>query len=88
LIINSLIVITEFLIGLLPLNLPSGGISFQSALGSLKVYLDNCLSFIYTYIISFEVVKSIFSLLLVWTSAKIGYWIFVYIIRKLPLNVD
>lgn len=88
LIINSLIRVTEFLIGLLPLNLPSGGVSFQSTLGSLKLYLDNALSFVYTYLIPFNIVQSIFSLVIVWTSVKVGYWLFIWIIHKLPIGVD
>lgn len=87
-IINSLLSITEFLIRLLPLNLPSGGMSFQSTLGSLKNYLDNSLRFIYTYVIPFNIVKSIFTLLILWTTVKVGYWIFLYVVHKLPIGVD
>ena len=87
-IISGFLSIVDFIIGLLPLNLPGSGQTFQETLGFLKGYLDNVISFIYSYVVSYEVVKSIFTLLIVWLSAKITYHMFFWVIRKLPLGIE
>lgn len=87
-IISSLLILLDFIIGLLPLNLPSSGTSFQSALGVLETHLNDVISFIYTYVISYEVVQSIFTLLIIWVTAKVGYLLFFWVIHKLPLGIN
>jgi len=87
-ILSGLINIVTFLLNLIPLNLPSFGNGFTDSLGILKGYLDNSISFIYAYMISYDVVKTIFSLIVMWISAKFLYWMFFWVLKKLPIGVD
>ena len=87
-ILKALIALVSVLINMIPLSLPSSGIDFSQTLGILKGYIDTSISFIYQYIISFEVVSTIFSLIIMWTSAKFMYKCFFWVIRKLPIGVQ
>lgn len=87
-ILSALLIIVDFIIGLLPFSLPSGGESFQTTLGVLQGYLDNVISFIYSYVLNYEIVVSIFTLLTILILAKVAYWNFMWIIRKLPIGVE
>ncbi len=73
---------------LIPFNVPSFNQSFSDTVAPIQTYLNQAISFIYTYVIDYEVVKTIFTLIVSYLAVKYLYKFFMWVIRKLPISVD
>lgn len=76
------------LLELIPFSLPSFTEDFESLIAPVADFINQALAFIYEYIIDYNVMKTIFVILVSWVGIKYGYKFIMWIIRKLPIGVQ
>lgn len=84
-ILAGLLSLVNFIINLIPFNLPGFPDTFASTINLVHEYLQGAISFIYAYVIDYNVVKTVFSIIIVWIGAKYSYRFLMWVIRKIPM---
>lgn len=83
--LSALLSLVNFLINLIPFNLPGFPDSFDSTITLVQGYLQGAISFIYAYVIDYNVVSTVFSIIIIWIGAKYSYRFLMWVIRKIPM---
>ena len=84
-ILVGLLALVDFLINLIPFSLPGFPDSFNSTIALVQSYLQGAISFIYAYVIDYNVVKTVFSMIILWIGAKYSYSFLMWVVRKIPM---